>query len=1250
MTMRSRFRKSMDWRKWVLALGGSLLMLGAGVGAAEGVAELVEVENVVQRAAGSAGLWGGAAVGDGLAVGDRVRTRQRSRATLRFGGLYTARLEQLTTVEVTPALVAGEGPKLDLRGGAAFLFSRERAGEMGVRTPTANAALRGTQLLVRVSGGATFWQVLEGEVEVANAAGRLVLGAGEAAEVFAGKAPRKTAVVRAENLLSWALYYPAVLGPADLREVRRDPVVEEYLSGNLPAAIGGLGGRLPAGSEGLRLRSALLLAVGRVDEVRAVLRRLPVRDGGRRAMEILMDAVQNCGRDEEMPTEGVTASELVAWSYHHQSRSRLKEARAAAERAVELDPGHGFAWVRLAELEFSFGRNDRAEAALARGLDLSPQHGQGHALRGFLLSGRHALAEAEASFGEAIRLDGALGNGWLGRGLVRTRRGDREGGIRDLQTAATVEPVSSFFHSYLGKALSGVGRRDDAVKDFAMAKELDPRDPTPWFYGAVDLAAVGRFNEAVRELGESVKRNDNRRVYRSGFLLDQDRAVRSTNLARIYQNAGMGPVAVREAVRAVESDYTNGSAHGFLANAYDALRDPRRIELRQETPWFSELLMSNLLSPPGGGPLSQFVSQQEYGRLLESDGLGASVMHEWRQARAVGSRSLRTTASVFGNRRGISFGVDAHGFDDDGGVREGSRSDRRELYGQVKFEPTGKDLFYFLGKWQEEAAGDNFATWDRRPISPGLAFRERQEPGLLLGGWNRRWAPGVHTLVLGGWLSAAQDLRDPGSRQLLVRRDVAGMSPGFVRQTPEGFQEYADPALRRAEAAGWERQAMGLPPDGSEPAAVDWEGGQAVKYSRSFEQGIRPYLGTGGVLGVSDEAFGFMTQRRFDLGTAEVQQIVAGEGNTVLAGGRWQEGEIESGADLAVVRPTYAGGFPEPALAQREVSRMSRQTVYLYDYFRPAGWLTLVGGVVWDRLSRPENFRNPPLSGGSVGTEDVLAKAGFTVAPAREFVLRGAWSEGVGGMSFDESVRLEPVQISGFSQAFRTVISESLVGSVEGPRYETWGLSAEGQLGEGTWWNVGAGEIRQEVERTLGVFDGYDLAVLPLSPAYFPGKVGQSLGYVERTLSATLHQMVGDRLTLGLGWRRTDSRLRNEYGEIPVEVAPWSRWEDRAVLAEWNLAATWNSPRGWFARFEANWMEQELDDDPVRQVVGEAVREGDRFWQTNVLMGWRFRRNLCEVSAGVLNLGDRDYRLSPLNPRAEIERGRTFLLRCRLSF
>src|SRR5437899_9717232 len=92
----------------------------------------------------------------------------------------------------------------------------------------------------------------------------------------------------------------------------------------------------------------------------------------------------------------------------------------------------------------------------------------------------------------------------------------------------------------------------------------------------------------------------------------------------------MPEVSVREAASAVTYDYANYSVHLFLANSFDALRDPTRFNLRYETAWFNELLLANLLAPAGVGAISPNISQQEYFRLFERDRLGLASTTETR--------------------------------------------------------------------------------------------------------------------------------------------------------------------------------------------------------------------------------------------------------------------------------------------------------------------------------------------------------------------------------------------------------------------------------------------------------------------------------------------------------------------------------------------------------------------------------------------------------------------------------------------
>ena len=104
-------------------------------------AQILETENVVQVAKGGTVAWAAAGKEQGLAVRDRIRTRQKSRATVKLTDLYTMRMEQFTTIEISPKAVGGGKPQLNISDGAAFIFSREESGEIGIKTPAANGAL-----------------------------------------------------------------------------------------------------------------------------------------------------------------------------------------------------------------------------------------------------------------------------------------------------------------------------------------------------------------------------------------------------------------------------------------------------------------------------------------------------------------------------------------------------------------------------------------------------------------------------------------------------------------------------------------------------------------------------------------------------------------------------------------------------------------------------------------------------------------------------------------------------------------------------------------------------------------------------------------------------------------------------------------------------------------------------------------------------------------------------------------------------
>ncbi len=1238
---------------WLIAS----FLVSASANGAGFSAELLERENeVVAQKAG--GRWQPAVIGFKMVLRDKVSTGAKSRAVLAVSDRSVIRLDENTIAEIGTSSVT-------LSHGGLYFFSRERGAEIEIKGPAADGFMHGTQVVARVSAsGKTVFSVLEGELEMVNKFGRITLRSREQGEAEIGRPPHKTAVIAATNLLQWALYYPAVLEPKELGMSAADEVavaasLSAYREGDLLGALEKYPKNYHPQSAAARLyRAGVILAVGQVAEARKELAAIKTDHPARRALEDMIAAVNFTER--RISKDPSTASEWLAHSYYIQSRDdspeRLKNAIEAARRATALAPGFGFASVRVAELEFSLGQIQPALCELDRIPRLSSRNAQAHALRGFILSAQNRIDAARAEFQTAIDLDGALGNAWLGRGLCAIRQGRDADGRLDLQVAATMEPNRSILHSYLGKAFSQIGDNIAANKDLARAQELDPNDPTPLLYSAIQRKQENRYNEAIGDLESSIELNDKRRVYRSEFLLDQDLAIRNANLASIYRNNEMIEQSVREAVRAVNNDYASAPAHLFLSNSYNALRDSTRILLRYEAAWSNELLLANMLSPVGGGPLSQFVSEQEYSKLFERDGLGFNSVFEYR-----GDGQLRETASQFGTSGNLGYALDAE-YQFNRGVRPNNRLSRFEGYGTFKLQLGPQDSLFLQTKFGDLSTGDLFQRYDPGetsavtfdvtdadgvtkkvtvPNRPALTFhqRETQEPSRLLLGWHHEWSPGNHTLLLLGRLANHHEESAKETGQTIRFRDIGLLAP-----------------------AAWNGTV-----------------GDTIPRDAAFFAKASKFAGQGDIFRLSDRSFDLDYESDFKIYTAELQQIFTLGANSLVLGGRYQNGEFDTKVGLSNYengrKPGELKFFQDPPVDQNVGVDFERINLYAYDTWRATPWLLLTGGVTFNRMLYPQNFTSPPVNDKQASLDTVLPKAGIVLEPWRGAAIRAGYSRANSGASFDENIRLEPTQVAGFLQTYRSLASESLIGSVTGAKLDLTSLSFEQKLPSRTYLGVELNRFEEKLDRTLGTFDLLTFSGAPLVAV--PSSYIETLRYRENAITATINQLVGENWAFSTRYRYTDSILQREDPELsrtlavlqqPLSVdavARNSQHRMHASLHELNLYALYNHPCGFFARVEANWYQQDSDDyilgaklsDPNSSGLAHLIlskrnagQRGDDFWQFNVLAGYRFYRNQCEISCGVLNLTDRDYRLNPLNPYEELPRERTLVVRCKVGF
>ena len=1148
--------------------------------------QIVELQGAVEVLPAGSTVWAPAQTNQVLHPADRIHTAANSRLALRWSDQSILPFGASTELEILPPNAPGDLAGLHLLRGVVSFFHRDQPGRIRIITRGAVAGVEGTEFVLAVDNtDRTTLSVVDGKVRFGNDQATLLLTNGEQAAVEPGQPPVRTAGFIANNLLQWCFYYPAVIDPDELpftadEQTTLATSLADYRAGDLLAALA----QFPAGNSGsdaVKLyHAALLLAVGEVAQTDSLLTALPKNSErtGRLAgaLRQLIAAVKR--QASPVTASPQLASEYLAGSYYEQSRAvretSLKNALDLAQHAAVVAPKFGFAWERVAELQFSFGRMQDALVALDQGLALAPRNAQALALKGFILSAQNEPRAAIVWFDRALAADAALGNAWLGRGIARIRLRDTKGGREDLLVAAALEPQRAELRSYLGKAYIATGDDAHATKELNLAKKLDPNDPTAWLYSALQNQQNNQINDAIRDLEKSQALNDNRSVYRSQLLLDEDSAVRAADLASIYADAGMTDVSTREAGKAVSYDYANYSAHLFLANSYDQLRDPNWSNLRYETPAVAEYTIAQLLAPASAGVLSSLTAQQPYTKLFDQNRVGVVSDTTY-----LSRGAWLEEGAQFGTYDNFSYEF-ASTYISDNGQRSDNDNENRYLSLTVKDQFLPQDSVFFTVAQAEINNGDVNQYYNQANAFKGSAYRfnETQQPNFYLG-YHHEWGPGSHTLFY-------------ASRQV-------------------GYESaYASNAVQQ----------------------VGFYNGQT-------------FLGNNLIF--ANEKVKIDPE----VNSAELQQILETPDHATIVGTRFQWGNVRyqnyewsSGAiDVNGNAGSDFGTFPV-LVNQSFTANFYHYTAYGYHTWQVADPLSLTAGLDYDWLQLPADTATAPFTPQEKTTIQYSPKAGFVWQPLDQTTVRGAYTHSLSGFLNGQSTRIEPTEVAGFNQAFRSLAPEAVAGDSSGAKFDTFDLSLEQKFDTGTYLSLSGQLLYSQLDKLQG-----DFVLRPSDENPVPLGFNQTQNYREESLLFTVDQLLGKQWSAGAIYRLSDANLDlNLTGfnlaNMTYVDQPFQPYQNlNSVLNTVNLHANWNHPSGLFSLLDADWYHQNNSGF-------NPAEPGDDFWQFNAYAGYRMLHRRVEFTVGLLNIFDQNYQLEPLNLYNEMARSRTLLTRLRINF
>jgi Tfp pilus assembly protein PilF len=209
------------------------------------------------------------------------------------------------------------------------------------------------------------------------------------------------------------------------------------------------------------------------------------------------------------------------------------KARAAANRALELDPGAGEAYAPLGQVfawEHAWAESERA---YQRGLALAPDNATLHQWYGLMLAYLGRAHEAAVHAGDASRLDPLsvqINNMY---GMMLYYDGDLAGALRQYERTVEAEPDSAWVRqnpwvlSNYSRIAAATGRHARAMRLLNRALQVVPRDPRVLLEVAHANVMAGRPGQARAAFMRADTTHPYYRVYRaelSALLGDLDEA------------------------------------------------------------------------------------------------------------------------------------------------------------------------------------------------------------------------------------------------------------------------------------------------------------------------------------------------------------------------------------------------------------------------------------------------------------------------------------------------------------------------------------------------------------------------------------------------------------------------------------------------------------------------------------------------------------------------------------------------------
>jgi len=510
--------------------------------------------------------WQPASVNKALVTGNQVRTEHQSRMALLFKDRTQLRLHQDTVLQIMGVGSDSSNTRLKLDHGRVWAQSKTLIQGLKMETPTATAAIRGTDWELAVEDdGTSQITVLSGVVEFSNEQGSVTVNKNEQARAQKGKAPVKVLVINPRERVQWVSSYS--IDP--LRHINFDKAGKSTKDSRAADEVFGLMNQSRF-SEASNIFEKSLKDKTDIKRARLGMGFVKLHEHDFDEAKRYFDQVQG---QLESAEQTLLQLGLISCLIYTEN---LPEAQRGLEKLIQKESSLSAGYLILSDLQVYGGDLKGALLTLEQGLKKSDDHArinshfasllllddkipESHQRLSDAFSDDPYSYEAQLAQGNLARLEGetrpalqAFGKareirpdddrGWFGLGRVLTEREAVHPAEKNLNQAIAINPNVPDYYGELGTlmtfadnqaaaqeayqqalalapddytALTGrgilllkQGKPAEALKDFLAAGVMEPQFSRAHFYTAIAYYQLGLTKQALEELSRASELDD----------------------------------------------------------------------------------------------------------------------------------------------------------------------------------------------------------------------------------------------------------------------------------------------------------------------------------------------------------------------------------------------------------------------------------------------------------------------------------------------------------------------------------------------------------------------------------------------------------------------------------------------------------------------------------------------------------------------------------------------------------------------